>query len=288
VSRVPGNPAGSCEAVHEKARIHGELAEGIHPLVVCRRVASVMVSKIHEDVSRVPGHADVNEPISLDVKPLDTESTFRSKAYDALRAAIAAMNIYDSTEDIRLDERRLVQELGVSRTPIREALVRLEQDGIVRSIPRRGVFVVRKTRREIVQIITVWAALESLAARLATVSASDDEIGSLHDFFNTFEASELATHVDEYSDANLAFHQRILEISHCDALYETAATLFVHMRAIRHKTISENRRFEISIKEHLRIIDALAARDADTAERLVREHALDLAKHVEKNAHYLA
>ncbi len=230
----------------------------------------------------------VSGSFAFEVQPLDTASTFRSKAYDALRLAIENMNIYDTDEEIRLDERRLVAELGVSRTPIREALVRLENDGVVRNIPRRGVFVVRKTRREMVQIITVWAALESLAARLVTSNASDLEIESLRDFFSTFESDEIATHIDEYSDANLAFHQRILQISHCDALFETARPLFVHMRAIRHRTISENRRYEVSIKEHLRIMEALEKRDADVAERLVREHALDLAKHVERNASYLA
>ena len=224
----------------------------------------------------------------MDMQPLDTMSTLRSKAYDALRLAIENMNIYDTNEEIRLDERRLVADLGVSRTPIREALVRLEQDGFVRNIPRRGVFVVRKTRREIVQIITVWAALESLAARLATSSASNLEIRSLRDFFMAFEKSDISTRIDEYSDANLAFHQRILQISHCDALCDTARPLFVHMRAIRHKTISENRRYEVSIKEHLRIMEALEKRDADVAETLVREHALELARHVERNASYLA
>ena len=225
---------------------------------------------------------------AFDFQRLDTESTFRSKAYDALRAAVENMNIYDTVDDIRLDERRLVAELGVSRTPIREALVRLEQDGVVRNIPRRGVFVVRKTRREMVQIIKVWAALESLGARLATTDASDAEIQSLRSLFSSFYSDEIATHIDEYSDANLAFHHRILEISHCDVLVGTAKPLFVHMRAIRHKTISENRRYEVSIKEHVRIMEALETRDADLAERLVREHALDLAKHVERHANYLA
>jgi len=224
----------------------------------------------------------------FDVQPLDTVSTFRSKAYDALRVAIENMNIYDTDEEIRLDERRLVAELGVSRTPIREALVRLEHDGVVRSIPRRGVFVVRKTRREMVQIVTVWAALESLAARLVTSNASDIEIESLREFFRSFESGQIEAHTDEYSDANLGFHQRILQISHCDALFDTARTLFVHIRAIRHKTISENRRYELSIKEHMRIMEALEKRDADLAERLVREHALELAEHVERNASYLA
>ena len=222
------------------------------------------------------------------VEPIDAGFTFRKKAYEALRSAIADMKIYDQPAEIRLDERRLVRELGVSRTPIREALVLLEKDGIVRNVPRRGVFVIRKTRREIVEIITVWAALESFAARLVTLHATPVELASLRSFFETFgDEGHLATNIDEYSDANLAFHQRILELSHCPTLFDTAATLFVHMRAIRHKTISENRRFERSIKDHYNIIEALERRDGDLAERLVREHALDLARHVDVNASYL-
>ncbi len=225
---------------------------------------------------------------SLRVTPLEADFTFRTKAYEALREAIADMYIYDSTEDIRLDERHLAQVLGVSRTPIREALLRLENDGIVRNFPRRGVFVVRKTKREIVEIITVWAALESFAARMVVQNASDEAISSLRDLFATFHNNGVVeTHIDEYSDSNLAFHQRIIELSDCATLYETAKTLFVHMRAIRHKTIAENRRFERSIKHHMEIIEALERRDADLAERLVREHALGLAEHVNLNATYL-
>lgn len=146
----------------------------------------------------------------------------------------------------------------------------------------------RKTRKEIVEIITVWAALESFAARLVAQQATSVELASLRHLFDTFDdEGHLATHVDEYSDANLAFHQRILELSRCQALYDTAATLFVHMRAIRHKTIAENRRFERSIKDHHSIIEALEQHDADLAERLVRDHALDLARHIEVHASYL-
>src|SRR5271166_2839554 len=104
---------------------------------------------------------------TLDVPRLDTGTSFRKEAYAALKRAITAMDIYDHPQEIRLDERRLSDGLGVSRTPIREAMTVLEQEGFVRTRPRRGIFVVRKTKREIVEMITVMAALESMAARLA-------------------------------------------------------------------------------------------------------------------------
>src|SRR5919108_6142417 len=123
---------------------------------------------------------------TLDVPRLDTGTTFRKEAYAALKRAITAMDIYDHPREIRLDERRLSEELGVSRTPIREAMTLLEQEGFVRTRPRRGIFVVRKTKREIVELITVMAALESMAARLAAERASTKDIAGLHRLMDRF------------------------------------------------------------------------------------------------------
>lgn len=221
------------------------------------------------------------------VQPLESDFSFKAKAYAALREAIARMNIYDVDDEIRLDERQLAQELGVSRTPIREAMARLEHEGLVRTVPRRGIFVVRKSRREIIEIIHVWAALESMAARLITLHASDDEIASLRRLFSTFTDGQIGAHIDEYSVANIDFHQAILEMSRSEVLKRLADTLFIHMRAIRHRTIVEDHRFERSIIDHMHIIEALEKRDTNLAERLAREHALELARHVERHAHYL-
>jgi len=93
----------------------------------------------------------------------------RRQACAAIKRAITEMNIYGHPLEVRLDERQLSQDLGMSRTPIREALSVLEQEGFVRSVPRRGLIVVRKSKREVVEMITVWAAIESMAARLAAL-----------------------------------------------------------------------------------------------------------------------
>ncbi len=117
--------------------------------------------------------------VRLAVQPIDTPFSLKDRVYDALKETIAGMNIYAGTVEPRLDERQLSEDLGVSRTPVREAIARLEQEGLVRIVPRRGVFVVRKTKTEILEMITVWAALESMAARLITERATDEEIASL-------------------------------------------------------------------------------------------------------------
>jgi len=219
--------------------------------------------------------------------PIDAAPSFKHKAYAALKNAIVAMDIYRSRDDIRLDERKLAQDFGISRTPVREALAQLESEGFVRSVPRRGIYVVRKTRAEAIEMITAWAALESMAARLITEKAGDAEIAGLRRMFATFDGGHLRAHLDEYSDVNIEFHQAIIRMSRNTVLIDLAENLFTHMRMIRRKTIGEKDRADRSIRDHMHIIEALERRETDRAEHLVRDHALGLAEHVAKYADYL-
>jgi len=167
----------------------------------------------------------------------------------------------------------------------------LEQEGFVRTLPRRGIFVVRKTKREIVEIITVMAALEGMAARLAALHASDPDIAELRRLMDAFhdrpDGDAGGERLDEYSAANIAFHQAIIKISGCVLLAEMTENLFIHMRAIRKITIHQDNRAARSIVDHMRIIEALERRDAGLAERLAREHTLGLAAHVEQHGDFL-
>jgi DNA-binding GntR family transcriptional regulator len=147
--------------------------------------------------------------------------------------------------------------------------------------------VVRKTRREVIEMITAWAALESMAARLITQSAGDEEIASLRRMFATFENGKVAASLDEYSEVNIEFHQSIIRMSGNRVLIDLAENLFTHMRMIRRKTIGEQDRADRSIRDHMHIIEALEARDTARAEELVRSHALGLADHVARHADYL-
>jgi DNA-binding GntR family transcriptional regulator len=219
--------------------------------------------------------------------PLSASVSLRDRAYAALKQMITEADIYAHPEEIRLDERQLTQALGVSRTPIREAMTLLEQEGFLRTVPRRGIFIVRKTKRQIIEMIEMWAALESMAARLATVNASDADIARLRRMFDDFNNSTPAEHIDEYSDANIAFHQAIIRLSGSHLMGQTIENLFIHVRAIRRMTISQNDRAARSIVDHMRIIEALERRDTELAERLVRQHSLDLAAHVEKHCDFL-
>ena len=81
------------------------------------------------------------------VAPLGDTSTFADRAYTVLKDTIVSLNVYEQPDEARLDERQLASDLGISRTPVREAMAQLEREGFVRSVPRRGVYVVRKTAR---------------------------------------------------------------------------------------------------------------------------------------------
>lgn len=225
--------------------------------------------------------------VDLHLSRVEGTKVLKDHVYGELKRAITSVNIYGADEEHRLDERQLSEELGVSRTPVREALCRLENEGFVRTVPRRGAFVARKSKKEILEMILVWAALESMAARLITERASDDEIASLRRMFESYEGDRIDAHIDEYSESNIEFHRALLRISHCDLLDGITENLFIHMRSIRMRTIHERNRATQSIQDHLHIIEALEARDAGLAERLVRQHTLDLAAHVEENVDWL-
>src|SRR5580658_8837926 len=149
------------------------------------------------------------------VAPLPGAENFKHQVYAALKNAIAAMDIYGSRSEIRLDERGLAEDFGVSRTPVREAMAQLEREG--------------------------------MAARLVTQTAGDKEIAALRRMFATFEDGEVRAHLDEYSEINIEFHQALVRMSGNTTLVDLAENLFTHMRMIRRKTIGERDRADRSI-----------------------------------------
>jgi len=228
----------------------------------------------------------VKRPVPL-VLPRLNATSLRDQAYARLKSAITDTDIYDAKQELRLDERQLTKALGVSRTPVREAISLLEQEGFLRTIPRRGIFIVRKSKREIIEMIQMWAALESMAARLATVYAPDAEIAKLRHLFDDFRNSPPSEHLADYSDANLAFHQAVIKLGGSKLIEDTARNLLIHVRAIRKATISQSDRAARSIVDHLKIIEALERRETELAEQLTRQHTLDLAAHVDRYGDFL-
>jgi DNA-binding GntR family transcriptional regulator len=119
-----------------------------------------------------------------------------------------------------------------------------------------------------------------MAARLATQQATDDEIASLTDLAADFDKESAGAQVSEYSQANIRFHQRILELSKCTLLKTIADDLLLHMRAIRNRAMTEGDRARRSVVDHTHIVEAIQARDANRAADLVRDHTMRLHDHV--------
>jgi DNA-binding GntR family transcriptional regulator len=219
-------------------------------------------------------------------EPTTLSIGLRKQACEASKRAITEMNIYGHPLEIRLDERQLSQDLGMSRTPVREALSVLEQEGFVRSVPRRGLIVVRKSKREVVEMITVWAAIEGMAARLAAPRITKAGFSELHALVDVFQ-EDPSEQISEYSNANMRFHQAIIRMGGVDLMTSLTDNLFIHMRAVRAVTMTQDNRAQRSIVDHRDIIAALEQRNADLAERLVRQHTMGLAAHVEQHGDFL-
>jgi DNA-binding GntR family transcriptional regulator len=192
------------------------------------------------------------------------------------------MDVYSGPNPVMLDERELSDRLGVSRTPIRGAVAMLEQDGFLQIVPRRGILVVRKTKHEIIEIVQAWASLESMAVRLITLDP-DADVACLRKILKEFSAIHQPTeHLNEYSSANIAFHQAIIRMSGSQMLIEITDNLLLHIRGIRQLTIGKEDRVERSIADHLAIITAIEKRKTELAEKLSRDHTLGLAAFVEE------
>ena len=224
---------------------------------------------------------------TLELKPIDGTFSLKEHIYDVLKTSIMDLDIYDLDTNLRMDERTLAEKLGISRTPIREAIMRLEQEGFVEIAPRRGVFIKRKSLDEILEMITVWAALESMAARLACQHASDSEIAELRKIGTQFTKDNAKARLSEYSEANIDFHLCVLGLSKCQMLQEIAEGLFTHLKAVRRKALSDSSRADRSVVDHINIIEAIEDRNAELACALVREHTLRLHDYIQRSWKYI-
>ena len=218
--------------------------------------------------------------IAAGLRPVDDRFSLKQHTYDVLRAAIMKMDLYGDGVDLKLDERRLADRLAISRTPVREALARLEQEGFVEIRARKGVYVRPKTLPEVLEMVVVWAALESMAARLVAFEASDAEIGSLRELGIGHGPDPERADIAEHSEANIRFHQRVLELSGCALLKQTADSLLQHMHAVRRRAMGEADRASRSVVDHTAIIEAIERREGELAATLVREHTMRLHDHI--------
>jgi len=218
--------------------------------------------------------------VDFAVPPITQPASLADLAYETLKEFLISLPP-DNHE--KLEERALAKQLGISRTPLREAIQRLAAEGFLRVEPRRGVFINCRSKEEILEILYVRAALEAMAARLAVRYVTSDDIGLLREIFKSFDVSTVEDQVQEFSLANVMFHEKSLELSRCSRLIELSSNIRDQMRMVRICTMRTGGRARNALVEHLEIIDALEARDADLAAGRMREHILGLAQYVEQS-----
>jgi len=189
----------------------------------------------------------------------------------------------DITEPIRVREEALAEQLGVSRTPVREALIRLESSGMVSLRPGRGALLMPVTDTDYLEWLQIREQLEGLATREAALNASQRDVDQLRAIFAPFlgEHADAAPDAD-YAKANVFFHQEIMRLCGNNLLSRTWDSFAPLQISFRRQTISRLHRRSESLLEHLAIIDAIESRDIELAEGLAKKHVRTLALAVKR------
>ncbi|UFJ40893.1 GntR family transcriptional regulator [Brevibacillus humidisoli] len=174
----------------------------------------------------------------------------------------------------KLSETALAQRLGVSRTPVREALKQLQQEGLVEIIPRVGTCVRKPTEKEIFELFKIKESLEGLAAGLMAERGEIPESNQLVQAMESMEEAVEKRDIDRYVESNGRFHDAILRGSGNSKLLYHFNLLINQLPYKRfvYITLDQPDRLEKSINEHRRIVEAIQARDTELAEKLMREH----------------
>jgi DNA-binding GntR family transcriptional regulator len=172
----------------------------------------------------------------------------------------------------RLDESELAQQFGVSRTPVREALIQLASGGLIEMRPRRGAVVAQVDPQRLVEMFEVMAELEAMCGRLAARRISPGEEAKLREAHAAAGGALNAGDPDRYYYLNETFHQIICEASHNGFLAEQAAALRRRLRPYRRLQLRVRDRVRNSFSEHEGIVAAILAGDGDRAAELLRQH----------------
>lgn len=195
--------------------------------------------------------------------------TLAEQAFEHLRSEILSGALEPGAE---LNEVGLATSLGTSRGPLREALGRLDAEGLVRITPRRGAVVTKLTPTEFIEAYQVREALESLAIQLAVPRLTDGDRAMLHELADAMTGHVRTGDVDAYFEANLRFHELIVHASGNQRLARMHARLIGEMNRLMRKSHELRGGMEQSVVEHKAILDAVDAGDAAQAVRLLQEH----------------
>lgn len=202
--------------------------------------------------------------------PLNRTS-LAQQAVEELRRRIAGSALIPGQ---RLDEAALADDLGISRTPLREALKVLSAEGLVEIRPRRGCYVAELGPADLDDIFPIMALLEGEVAREAALKGSAADLRRLDQLHASLERHAAAGEVDRYYEVNYVFHDALQAIAGNRWLQHVIGDLRKLLKLSRHRSLRLEGRLAESLAEHRALMDALHRRDGDAAERVMKSHLL--------------
>jgi len=215
------------------------------------------------------------------MEQLPERTNLRDQVYDILKKRIIFRQIESGK---KINEEELAKSLGVSRTPIRETLLRLEHEGIVKIIPRRGAFVVSQSKEKVIDLLQVREVLEGLVARLATENMKSELFDRLKLCLEEVSSGDNDDNrLLKYTPADVEFHALLLEACDNELLKNMMESVNAHLQMIRLRTVALPGRPEQTVREHYEIAAAIEKRDSILAEKLMRKHVASVRRDAQKN-----
>lgn len=206
--------------------------------------------------------------------------SLRGRVFQAIQENILN-GVYKENEELR--ENTIAKELGVSRTPVREALRQLELEGLVKIVPNKGACVTGITKKDVKDIYAVRSMLEGLCARWATEHITDEQIDELEEVillseFHLQRGKEGQT--QQVTELDGKFHEILYNASNSRILKHVLSDFHKYVRMVRKASVADPARAEKSIEEHKDILHAIKNRDANAAEILANAHMMNVMKNL--------
>ncbi|MDS1030293.1 GntR family transcriptional regulator [Bacillota bacterium LX-D] len=200
---------------------------------------------------------------------LENYMPLREIVFEALREAIISGSLKPGE---RLMEVQLAEEMGVSRTPVREAIRKLELEGFVVMLPRKGAYVADISSKDIADVYEIRSALEALAAGLAAERITDEELEELQRILVKVSESAESHDLETLINVDTEFHDVLYKASRNERLVQIISNLREQIQRFRSQTLSYPGRMKNALEEHKKIVEAIADRNVALASRLAQEH----------------
>ncbi len=212
------------------------------------------------------------------LNPISAPISLEKFAYDSIKNAIIQFQLVPGQSLVESD---LASMLGISKTPVRDALLRLEREGLVKKVAYKGTYVAEITIKGIADIFMIRAQLESLAARLACGRLDEQDIAEAQKYINLMDELIQKGDIKEASANNTHFHDLIISKADSEWLCQILSNLDDHLKRYRILSNYQSGRLKKSLHEHQLVLDAIVKKDPDYAESLMKQHIISVLEDLE-------